>query len=587
MSSITSSISQRIRRFVRKSAETVSGILTIVFKWNVKETLIAWKDYFRETGQWYLGSAAVHALALIILGLISMASSSTVVGTGEAAPSFSATESSEVSPPPAFTRFEVGDPQVEPTELDPESLSMFEAKPIASQTALYYDDSPEFVEAGGGSLTDMKGPQLGGLNGFSVKDLPGPAGKGGVGVGSGLGDKPGVGGQGEGLGFRGKGHREALLGTQGGTKATDRAVGAALNWLYRHQTSLGKWSLDFRHQCKNGTCSGPGVIRSDEAATSMALLPFLAYGLTHKSKSIYQQTISKGLTWLIKEQTADGDLASNSEQPMYAQGLATLALCEAYGMTHDEHIGSAARKAVAFVIRAQNSSTGGWRYYPGQPGDTSVTGWQVMALKSAQLAGIAVDSFVFDNAKKWFHSVAKGEHMGLYSYQPYDQVTPTRTAIGMLCTQYFGIDPKDPAMLEGKAYLLENLPDEQVMRNSYYWYYATLTMHNFGGPEWDAWNRKMRRVLILSQEKQGCATGSWDPLEPSFDIWGEKGGRLMTTAFNCLTLEVYYRYLPIFQTNSLLPNPPKAKDIDQDKDDDKVDKDNDKVDKEKDKDEVL
>ena len=158
----------------------------------------------------------------------------------------------------------------------------------------------------------------------------------------------------------------------------------------------------------------------------------------------------------------------------------------------------------------------------------------------------------------------------------------------MLCTQYFGIDPKDPAMIEGKAYLLENLPDDQVMRNSYYWYYATLAMHNFGGPEWDAWNRKMRRVLIQSQEKQGCATGSWDPLEPTFDIWGEKGGRLMTTAFNCLTLEVYYRYLPIFQTDSLLPNPPpKPKDLDQNKDGDKADKAGEKVDNDKEKDEVL
>jgi hypothetical protein len=466
--------------------------------------------------------------------------------------------------------------------LNTETLSMFDAKPFASQTAIYYDDSSEFVEAGGGSQTNLKGPQLGGLNGFSVKDLPGPAGKGGVGVGSGFGDKPGVGGQGEGFGFRGKGHREALFG-QGATKASERAVGAALNWLYRHQTTYGKWSLDFRHQCKNGTCSGPGVIRSDEAATAMALLPFLAAGQTHKSKGPYQQTISKGLAWLIKEQTADGSLAPNSEQPMYAQGLATLALCEAYGMTHDEHVGAAARKAVAFIIRAQNPSTGGWRYFPGQPGDTSVTGWQVMALKSAQLAGIAVDSSVFDNAKKWFHAVAKGEHMGLYSYQPYDQVTPTRTAIGMLCTQYFGIDPKAPAMLEGKTYLLENLPDDQIRRDSYYWYYATLAMHNFGGPEWDVWHRKMRGVLIHSQEKQGCATGSWDPLEPTFDIWGEKGGRLMTTAFNALTLEVYYRYLPIFQTDSLLPNPPqKPKDLDQDKDADKVDKNNDKVEKEKD-----
>ena len=253
MPSDSSTIAQRIRRFFRKCAETLTGILTFAFTWNVKETLIAFKDYFRETGQWYLGSAAFHALALVALGLISMATSSVVVGTGDAAPSFSATESGEMSPPPAFTRFEVGEAPLEPTELNTETLSMFEAKPIASQTAIYYDDSPEFVEAGGGSKTDLEGPQLGGLGGFSVKDLPGPAGKGGVGVGAGLGDKPGVGGQGEGFGLRGKGHREAMAGAFGGTKASERAVAAALNWLHRHQTPYGKWSLDFRHQCKNVT----------------------------------------------------------------------------------------------------------------------------------------------------------------------------------------------------------------------------------------------------------------------------------------------------------------------------------------------
>ena len=104
---------------------------------------------------------------------------------------------------------------------------------------------------------------------------------------------------------------------------------------------------------------------------------------------------------------------------MYAHGLATIALCEAYGMTHDEHVGIAARLAVAYIERAQNESTGGWRYQPGDAGDTSVFGWQIMALKSAQLAGLPVNSIVFDNAQRWLHSVAKGEHLGLYSYQPY------------------------------------------------------------------------------------------------------------------------------------------------------------------------
>ena len=89
-------------------------------------------------------------------------------------------------------------------------------------------------------------------------------------------------------------------------------------------------------------CSGPGSAQSDTAATGMALLPFLAAGQTHKSKGPYQQTITKGLAWLMKQQRADGDLAGNSPFPMYSHGLATLALCEAYGMTHDEHVGLAA-----------------------------------------------------------------------------------------------------------------------------------------------------------------------------------------------------------------------------------------------------
>jgi hypothetical protein len=155
--------------------------------------------------------------------------------------------------------------------------------------------------------------------------------------------------------------------------------------------------------------------------------------------------------------------------------------------------------------------------------------------------------------------VAKGEHLGLYSYQPYDQVTPTRTAIGMLCRQYMGIDPKDPGILEGKRSLMENLPDNNLARDTYYWYYATQVMHNFIDTDWDAWNRKMRRALIETQVKtDNCAMGSWDPERPTSDKWGPQGGRLMTTSLSALCLEVYYRYLPLFRTDSLVPNAPRG-----------------------------
>lgn len=494
-----------------------------------------------------------HALGLVLLAMISLAMPRTIMPLWhESAPSFDAAKVDN-APPMEIARFEVGDAPLDPTELNAETLAETKALPIGSQEARWYDNSPTFEEAGGGMATDLKGPKLGGLGGFSVKDLPGPGGRGGVGVGVGFGKNAGFGGAGEGFGTRGKGHREAMLGAYGGTRASERAVGAALNWLHRHQTQQGKWSLDFTHQCKGGKCSGTGYFRSDAAATALALLPFLAAGETHTSKGPYKQTVAKGVAWLIKQQRSDGDLSGGCAQPMYAHGLATLTLCELYGMTKDDHIGAAARQGVAFIERAQNESTGGWRYQPGESGDTSVFGWQIMALKSAQLASLPVNSIIFDNAQKWLHSVAKGEHLGLYSYQPYREVTPTMTAVGMLCRQYLGIDPKDPAMLEGKQVLLQNLPDNSLGRNTYYWYYATLTMHNFADADWDAWNRKMRRALIETQVKEGCATGSWDPEKPTLDAWGQAGGRLMTTSLSTLTLEVYYRYLPLFQTDSLVP----------------------------------
>jgi hypothetical protein len=511
--------------------------------------------WYREDGFWYVTSTVVHAVGLFCLALMSMAIPTAIeLSARQNAPSFEAAEQ-EPSPPPPVARFEVGDAPLEPTELKPEMFTDTKALPIGGQTEKYYDDSPDFEEAGGGTTTDSKDQNLGGLGGFSVANLPGPAGRGGVGVGKGLGNNAGWGGAGEGFGQRGKGHREALLGPYGGTRASERAVLAALNWLYRHQSPQGKWSIDYRAQCKGGVCTGPGSAQSDSAATAMGLLPFLAAGQTHKSKGAYQQTVAKGLTWLIKQQRPDGDLAGGCPQPMYAHGLATIALCEAYGMSRDEHVGRAARQAVLFIQRAQNESTGGWRYLPGDAGDTSVFGWQIMALKSAQMAGLPVNSVAFDNGKRWLHSVARGEHLGLYSYQPYQQVTPTMTAVGMLCQQYMGIDPKDPGLLEGKQTLLENLPDNDVGRDTYYWYYATLAMHNFADTDWDTWNRKMRRALIETQVKEGCATGSWDPNQPMTDKWSPNGGRLMTTSFSALILEVYYRYLPLFKTDSLIPQP--------------------------------
>jgi hypothetical protein len=104
-------------------------------------------------------------------------------------------------------------------------------------------------------------------------------------------------------------------------------------------------------------------------------------------------------------------------------------------------------------------------------------------------------------------------------------------------------------MIEGTAFLMQNQPDVSG-RNLYYWYYATQVMHNQPGPDWDMWNRKMRRALIDTQCKEGnCAAGSWDPKSPEVDAWGDSGGRIYMTSLAALTMEIYYRYLPLYKLN--------------------------------------
>jgi hypothetical protein len=463
------------------------------------------------------------------------------------APLFETEMETEI-PEQQIEHFEVGDTPVEATELNTESLTMNEA-PQIEQSEQFNDSSENFSEAGGG-FASATGPSLGGAGGFDISaigDGPSVAGKGGVGFSVGTANAAGSGGGGAGFGNRGEGSRHQAVGSGGGTKATDRAVAGALNWMARHQNPDGSWSLDeFSRHCKKTTCDGKGDVKSDTAGTAFALLPFFAAGQTHETKGPYQRTIFNGVNWLIKSQKPDGHLGGT----MYEHGLASIALCEAYGLSKDNRVGPAAQKALAFIEAAQNPTSGGWHYAPRAvtPGDTSVVGWQMMALKSGQMAGLKVDPKVIEGGKKFLKSVSSGKAGGLFGYAS-PGATQTMTAVGLLCMQYSGSKRADPLMVEGMDYLMKNLPNKNN-RNCYYWYYAVQVMHNLPGPEWDAWNRQSRKILIDSQEKDGCAAGSWSPERPIADAFGKQGGRIMVTAISALSLEVYYRYLPLYQMDS-------------------------------------
>ena len=230
------------------------------------------------------------------------------------------------------------------------------------------------------------------------------------------------------------------------TGPSERAVNAALVWLAHHQLSDGSWSLqNYTQRCKSGdrTCTGPGKVSADAGATAMGLLPFLGIGQTHKSLGPYRKHVLRGVQWLISHQQADGNLAKGAQQMMYSHGLATIALCEAYGLSGDKQVGMAAQGAVNFILSAQNSADGGWRYNPNDPGDTSVFGWELMALKSARMADLNVGGSAFSAAGKWLDGVAV--HDGAeYAYQPGQGSSSTMTSVGLLCRQYLGASATTP-----------------------------------------------------------------------------------------------------------------------------------------------
>ena len=344
--------------------------------------------------------------------------------------------------------------------------------------------------------------------------------------------------------------RSALVKQFGGNSSSEAAVASGLKWLANHQLPDGSWSFN-HHECKDcdGKCSHPGDMKECRiAATGLALLAYLGGGHTHE-KGDYQKQVRNGVDALVKmgKITPDGfdlrgELAANhAHAAFYSQGIATIALTEIVALSKDAKYRPPAMNAVKFIVAAQDPKGGGWRYQPRQAGDTSVVGWQVMALKSAQNAKIKFPGVTFKGADLFLDKMA-GPDGSLYGYDSSERLGPTTTAVGLLCRMYLGWDRKQEGLQKGVEFLDKTKPQPN---NMYYNYYATQVMHHWGGEEWTRWNNVMRDRLTTTQHQlaKGHSAGSWDPADPH----GASGGRHYMTCLSVMTLEVYYRHLPIYQ----------------------------------------
>lgn len=323
--------------------------------------------------------------------------------------------------------------------------------------------------------------------------------------------------------------RVEMVKAEGGTTLTEAAVARALRWISQQQNRDGGWGL-------RGS-------RSDAAGTSLALLPFLGAGQTHQT-GIYKDNVSLGLRWMIQHQSEDGDLRHslrNDNAGMYAHGQGAIVLCEAFALTGDEQLRGPAQQAIDFIINAQHEG-GGWRYQPGQRGDTSVLGWQLMALHSARVSGLDVPETTVELAGQFLDTV-QSDGGAKYAYIRGRPPSDAMTAEGLLCRMYTGWTKRNPALEKGLDFLMDEHMPHIDRPNIYYWYYGTQVAHHIGGRPWQRWNMRMRDVLVSSQDKEGRDAGSWAPRGGH----ASRGGRIYMTSLATCSLEVYYRHTPLFR----------------------------------------
>jgi len=342
-------------------------------------------------------------------------------------------------------------------------------------------------------------------------------------------------------GFSGRNQatKSRMLAAGGGNSESEAAVARGLAWLAKQQKANGSWVYD--------GSSAKDIVSS----TGMSLLPFLAAGQTHKvsKDNKYNKNVEGGLKYLVSLQQPNGSFKGGTG--MYTHAIATVSLCEALGMSGDRSFLQApAQRAINYIVNGQGAD-GSWGYSAGATGDTSIVGWQIQALHSGKLCKeLVVDKQAFEKARKFLDSVSSGSNKSQYGYTS-PGARPGLTAVGLLCRYYQdGWGPNHPGMAAGVQYLMKSWMPTEARMDMYYYYYATQVMHFYEGPEWHKdWNPAMRNMLVKLQvpEGKGANSGSWD----TDGVWiGPHCGRLGQTVMSLLTLEVYYRHLPLYKRDN-------------------------------------
>jgi hypothetical protein len=376
-------------------------------------------------------------------------------------------------------------------------------------------------------------------------------------------------------GLRNGGSKHRAIAKGGGTPGSEAGVDAALRWFKRHQSANGMWDVEHYQlncnempKCEPGSANESGGSDANVAMTGYAVLCFLGAGYDHRTPNKFKVTIQKGLDYLRSVQKPDGLMGSRN----YEHAVGTMALCEAYAMSNDPDLRVPAQNGLKMVLARQNKDAKaadaqyaglGWDYVEPKPerNDSSVSGWNVMALKSGLAAGLNVGNGM-EGARKWLERAWKAANKDAaritdpytaISSFPYTwdatsdqvQIDPPGSQnhdmapVGALCATYLGHHAGDPMLESLCNHIMQYQLPTSYPCNTYYLYYDTMAVFQAGGERWAKWNGTVRDMLVNAQRKgEGCYDGSWNWEGTKFH--GNSHGRILSTAYCCLCLEVYY-----------------------------------------------
>jgi len=328
----------------------------------------------------------------------------------------------------------------------------------------------------------------------------------------------------------------------------DKAIDKALEFLADRQITNAQ-ATKLRKPALAGSFNSS--MRGNTGISSLCVMAFLSKGHT-PGTGPYGNVINKGLDYILSTSQSNGLLVSpersgrNGSGPMYAHCIATLLLSEVSGMVspaRQKRIDKALPKALALILSAQRvrkhaRNAGGWRYRPdSSDSDLSLTGWALMALRSARLNGAAVPTESIDDAIKYVMR-CRTRDWG-FSYQPGGSSSPSRVGVGLLCLELCGRQHGSEVTKRAADYILKRYHGNRHFSGShaaYAVYYCSQAMFQVGGKQWEKWGDRLYTTLLNIQKKDG-----------SWTLSGSRGGSSYSTAMCVLAMTVSYRQLPIYQ----------------------------------------